>query len=301
MKLHQLRVFAEAVRFGNLSRAAGALHMTQPAVSQQVRGLEEHFNAQLLERTNQGVEPTQAGQIVFAYATRFFDLSESLEEEIQSLRQAAGGELLVGATSTVGGYAVPCSICIFKERYPESRFKLRVSNRATVLEWLKYGHVHVALVEGQEFRGPFYRRTIATDELSLITPVTDDPFDGKERISVSELTAAPFIIREFGSGTLAVIEEALSDLGISVQDLNVILELDNVGSIKAAVEAGRGVSVISTMAIRKELRTGTLRTVEVEGHDFRQKIYIAWQRDRVQKELEKLFVSFLRSPHRGFC
>lgn len=301
MNYQHLVTFAQAVRSGNLSEAAQVLHLTQPAVSQHIKALENHFNAQLLERSNRGVDPTPAGQIVFAYANRVLDLTECLEQEIRAYAASTGGELIVGASSTVGGYAVPCSICIFKERFPEATFKLRVGNRRTVLGWLRSGQVHAALVEGDTFPGPFVRRTVASDELHLIVPAEGDPWGGRESISPRELTLAPFIIREEGSSTREVIERALAPAGIRLEQLNVILELDHVDSIKAAVEAGRGVSVVSSMAVRKELRTGTLRTVAVEGIEFRQRIFLAWQRDRVQNKLEKLFVSFLRSPHRGFC
>ncbi|MEW6031729.1 MAG: LysR family transcriptional regulator [Bacillota bacterium] len=301
MNLQHLRTFTQAVRSGNLSEAARVLHVTQPAVTQQIKALESHFNAQLLERTNRGVEPTQTGQVVFAYANRMMDLVEALEQEVMALRASTGGELVVGASSTVGGYAVPCSICIFKERFPEAKFRLRVGNRQNVLGWLRQGQVQVALIEGESFRGPFVRRTIASDELALIAPASNGPWSERPVITTEELVKAPFIMREAGSGTREVIERALAPAGISVNDLNVILELDHVDSIKAAVETGRGVSVVSTMAIRKELRTGTLRTVEVEGVEFKQRIFLAWHRDKVQTRLEKLFVSFLRSPHRGFC
>lgn len=301
MNLQHLRTFAQVVRSGTLSEASRVLHITQPAISQQIRALEKHFSAQLLERSSRGVEVTQAGQTVFAYANRLLELTEIMEREIMELRSATGGELTVGATSTVGGYAVPCSICIFKERHPEASFRLRVGNFQTVRSWLRDSQVDVALVEGEELSGPFVRRVIASDELVLVCPTEGDFFGGQSRITISQLQAAPFIIREMESGTRAVIQRTLEAAGVRLKDLNIILELDHVDSIKAAVEAGRGVSIISPMAIRKELRTGTLRSVQVEGITFRQRIMLAWQRDRVQTSLEKTFVSFLRSPHRGFC
>jgi len=270
-------------------------------VTQQIKALESHFNATLLERTNRGVEPTAAGQIVFAYANRVVQLTEGLEQKMRALDPSSGGELVVGASSTVGGYAVPCTICLFKERYPEATLKLRVGNRNAVLNWLRRGDVSVALVEGEPFRGPFTRRSIIDDELALIAPADGDPWEGRTEISVPELLKAPFIMREPGSGTREVIERALAPTGVSLNDLNAILELDHVDSVKVAVEAGRGVSVVSMMAIRREIRTGSLRTVRVKGVEFKQKIYLAWQEDRAQTRLERLFVSFVRSPHRGFC
>lgn len=301
MQFQHLRTFTQAVRSGSLSEAAEVLYITQPAVSQHIRALEKHFNTQLLHRTNRGVAPTAAGEIVFAYANRILDLTEKLEQEMQALESSVSGELVVGASSTVGGYAVPCSICIFKERVPEATFKLRVANRRTVLDWLRHGEVHVALVEGEPFEGPFTCLTITTDELSLICSPHDSPWNGRSMISISDLVEAPMIMREPGSATRQTIERALAAAGLSIDDLNVILELNHVDSIKAAVEAGRGVSVVSNMAIRKELRTGTLMTVKVSGIEFRQKVFLAWQRDRLQNRLEKLFVRFLRSPDRGFC
>lgn len=300
MNLNQLRIFATVAETGSLSETAQRLFLTQPAVTQQIKHLEQAFAVQLLERTNRGVTLTDAGEVLNDYARKIVSLCDELESTMESLRASVSGHLTVGATSTIGGYAVPCSICIFKEKFPEAVLKLKVANRQQIINELKEGQIDIALIEGKDLNGPFVTCELAVDQLVIIAP-NREPWAGRTSISIEEFKIQPFIIREAGSGTRQVIEEALASIGIDLSQLNIVVELASVDSIKAAVEAGVGISIMSRLALRKELHTRTLLALELEGLSLEQKIYLAYNRERVQTRLGKAFINFLRSPNRGFC
>ncbi|KYH33431.1 selenium metabolism-associated LysR family transcriptional regulator [Neomoorella mulderi] len=300
MNLNNLRVFATVAETGNLSETAQRLFLTQPAVTQQIKHLEHVFAIQLLERTNRGVTLTDAGEVLKDYARKIVSLYDELESAMEGLRASVGGQLTVGATSTIGGYAVPCSICIFKEKFPEAVLKLKVANRQQIINDLKEGRIDIALIEGKDLKGPFVACELAVDQLVIIAP-NRKPWTDRTSISIEELKKQPFIIREAGSGTRQVIEEALNSIGLDLSHLNIVVELASVDSIKAAVEAGVGISIMSRLALRKELHTRTLLALELEGLSLEQKIYLAYNRERIQTRLGKAFINFLRSPNRGFC
>lgn len=300
MNLNYLRTFTALVETGSLSEAAERLFLSQPAVTQQVKQLENHFAVQLIERTNRGVRVTEAGELLNDYARQIIFLYDELETAMNELRAHVSGQLTVGATSTIGSYAVPCSICLFKEKFPEAKLKLKVGNRRQVIQDLKDGVIDVAVIEGRELKGPFVKHELGEDELVVIA-ANRPPWSGMTSISPEELKCYPFIMREVGSGTRQDIEDALRGAGVNPTELNVAVELANVDSIKAAVEAGVGLSIMSRMALRKELYTKTLVALELQEVVFRQKIYLAYYRERVQTRLAKSFINFMRSPQRGFC
>ncbi|MEW8958948.1 MAG: selenium metabolism-associated LysR family transcriptional regulator [Moorella sp. (in: firmicutes)] len=300
MNLNNLRVFSTVAATGNLSEAAQRLFLTQPAVTQQIKHLEHHFAIQLLERTNRGVTLTEAGEILKKYAAQIVALYDEMESAMENLRTSISGQLTVGATSIIGGYAVPCSICIFKEKFPEAVLKLKVGNRRQIINDLKEGRIDIALIEGLDLKGPFITCELAIEQLVIIAP-NRPPWTERASISIDELKKQPFIMREPGSGTREVFEAALNSIGMDLSHLNVVVELASVDSIKAAVENGVGISVMSRLALRKELHTRTLRALELEGLTLEQKIYLAYNRERIQTRLGKAFINFLRSPNRGFC
>ncbi|MGI9953154.1 selenium metabolism-associated LysR family transcriptional regulator [Moorellaceae bacterium AZ2] len=300
MNLNYLRTFVTIAEAGSLSETAQRLFLTQPAVTQQVKHLENYFAIQLIERTNRGVTLTEAGEVLHDYARKIVALYDQLEGTMENLRASVSGNLTIGATSIIGSYAVPCSICLFKEKFPEARLKLKVGNRKQILHDLKEGHVDIALIEGKDLKGPFVKSELATDELVIIAP-NKDPWQGRTTISVEEFKQQPIVMREADSGTRKDIEETLRSLNIDPSQLNVVVELANVDSIKAAVEAGVGISIMSRLALRKELYTKALLALQLEGVSFTQKIYLAYYKERVQTKLAKAFVNFLRSPNRGFC
>ncbi|AEE92669.1 selenium metabolism-associated LysR family transcriptional regulator [Tepidanaerobacter acetatoxydans] len=300
MNIDFLKAFAAVAKTGSLTQAAEELFITQPALSQQIKQLENYFSIQLLERSNRGTSLTEAGKLLYDYSTKIADLFDELESKMDSLRASVEGSLTIGATSVVGGYAVPCSIFIFKEKYPETNLKLKVGNQAQVINDLKDEIIDVAVIEGDQVSGPFAIEEIATDDMTVIVP-NKKPWNGKKYLLPEDFVKQPLIMREHGSGTRQVVENCLRSAGIDISSLNIVMELSSVDSIKAAVEAGHGISIMSRLALKKELHNKTLKAVDIKGIPLKQKIYLAYKTEKAQSTVARAFIKFLRLPSRGFC
>lgn len=306
LSLEQLEMFCAVVRSGSMSRAAALLHVSQPAISQQIRALEAEFGTQLLVRTHRGVEPTPAGDALVRYARRILVLGRSLRAEIEALREAAAHRLVVGATPVIGGYALPCTIYLFRRRYPDARIDLVIANTTEVLQRLQDGLLHMAVIEGPlpsdvSLQDHWATQVLTEDTLVLVTPAKG-PLAEKERFHVQDLREVPLILREKGSGTRRAIEERFPTGGVAFEDLNVVMELSSLEAIKTSVEAGHGVALLSRWTVRKEVHAGALRIAPLDGVTIRLPWTLIYSRTQSRTPLERQFLRTLRSPtERGFC
>ncbi|MCI2426442.1 LysR family transcriptional regulator [Candidatus Acetothermia bacterium] len=300
MNINLLKSFTTIARTGRLTQAAEKLFLSQPALTQQIKQLENHFALNLLERCNRGVCLTEAGALLNDYARRILALYEEMEAEMDAMRASVNGNLNVGATSVVGGYAVPCSIFIFKEKFPQVNIKLKVGNRSQVISDLQENIIDVAVVEGEKPNGPFSVDEIASDEVVVIAP-SQKSWQGRNFIKIDEFIRQPLIMREPGSGIRQTIEKCLLNAGIDKSKLNIVMEISCVNSIKVAVEAGHGISIMPKFALKKELHQGSLLALKLEGVNLVLRIFLAYKNEKVKTNVAKAFVKFMHLPSRGFC
>lgn len=305
--LDEMRTFCAIVRHGSMSRAAEDLHLSQPAVSQRLRALEQAYRAQLLRRTNRGVELTPAGEVVSRYARRFLSLNDSLEDEMEALRAAEPKQAIIGATSSIGAYALPCTVYLFQQKHPDARIQLVSGNRAEILHRLNDGALDLALIEGPPLRGdegepPGWQTvTVSEEDLVLITPTTG-PWAEIERFQFDDLRHVPLILREQGSGTRAVVEHECAARGLKLSDLNVNVNLNSDEAIKTSVASGHGVALISKWCTKVEARLGSLRIAPMTDVRFISYWTLFCPATAQRTQLVKALIKTLRSPtERGFC
>jgi len=300
----ELDVFCAVAKYGSMSRAAAELHLSQPAVSQRMRALEERYGLQLFRRTHRGVELTPAGQTLARYAQRILQLERSLEAEMAGLRAAEPRQIVIGATSAIGGYALPCTVYLFQQRYPDARIQLQIGKRSDVLQRLEDGLVDLALVEGPALRNPsadWQVSELSVEELVLITPPTG-PLAEREVYCADDLTRVPLILREPGSGTRMAVEEGWTAAGRRVGELNIALELTSVDAIKTSVASGHGVALVSRWCVRAEARMGHLRIAPLTGIAFPSHWTLVVPKGGMKGAMERALLRTLRSPaDRGFC
>lgn len=305
--LEELDTFCTVVRYGSMSRAAVDLHLSQPAISQRLRALEQMYGMQLLRRTNRGVEVTQAGELLSRYAHRLISLQKSLLHDMDALRAAEPKQITIGATSAAGGYALPCTIFLFQQKHPTARIQLIIGNRTATLDRLNDGMLDMALVEGPPLtdgeQGPegWQAAEVTDEELVLITPVTG-PWAAVPAFTLDDLLRAPMIVREPGSGTRQVIEQGIAAQGIAWNQLNIGMELSTDDAIKTSVTAGHGVALVSKWCVRAEARIGTVRLAPLEGIRFISKWTLFFPRSTKRTVLTRALLRTLKSPtERGFC
>jgi DNA-binding transcriptional LysR family regulator len=237
--------------------------MTQPAVTFQVRQLEEYFNTRLFDRTHNRISLTEAGHRVYEYADKIFELYDEMEGAVRELTGDVRGVLMIGASTTIAEYMLPALLGDFKVKYPHVGIRLKVSNTDAIVSMIEDNEIDLGVVEAPVGNKNLVVELCRVDQLvAVVAP--SHPLAGRERVAVTELMQYPYIAREEGSGTREVMHEYLRAAGVPATSLNTIMELGSPEAVKGAVEAGMGVSVLSRTTIHKELRLGTLAAVALE-------------------------------------
>jgi DNA-binding transcriptional LysR family regulator len=286
--LRQLRAFTELARRLSFTAAAKALHLTQPAVSMQIRQLEDAAGLPLVEQLGRRVHLTDAGRELLRYAGGISALLREAEDAMKALQGVGGGELSIAVTSTAK-YFAPRLLAEFRRSHPEARLRLAVSNREAVVRELTENTVDLAIM-GRPPRGleteaaAFARHPIA------IIAAPDHPLVGRKRVPLARLAGETFIIRERGSGTRAAMEHVFAERGFHARET---LEMSSNETIKQAVMAGMGIAFLSMHTIGLELRAGRLALLAVSGLPVMREWYVIHRRGKRLTPAAQAFKSFL--------
>ena len=293
MDTRQLAAFCAVVERKSFSQAAERLGVTQPAVSLQVRGLEKRLGTQLLDRSGRRVEPTEAGLRLYRGAQRILALEDQIVADVTTSSEGdLSGDLVLGASTGPAAIAVPLLLCEFQRENPAVRVFLTVSDTHAVVERVAARELELGIVgAARRHRGvrfePFF-----SDEVILACP-PGHRFAGRT-ISLEELRDESLVLMQEGAGVRQVIEDAVRRQGVRLRDLDVRLELGLQESVRAAVEAGYGVTFISRTAVEAGLEAGTLAEAQVEGMAASREISLASATGRTRSRVADAFVEFAR-------
>lgn len=262
MNLHLLRTFAAVAEHQSFSRAAEAIHVSQPAVSKSVRELEQQLGLALLERQGGRVQLTEAGAALYDHARAIFALERAAEADIRERLQLGRGCLTVGASMTIASFMLPPLIAEYLQRYPSIDVRIISGNTGTIEQQVLDHELDVGLVEGPVEDARLERTLWREDEL-VVVAAADYPLP--RDVTPAELAEHRWMVREEGSGTRAVTMPLLEQAGIKVKNL---MEVGSIGALVESVAAGLGLAMISVEAVRDPLRLGRLRTVDVPSVRF---------------------------------
>lgn len=291
-RLVVFRAVAEQLSF---RRAAEELYLTQPAVSLQVKALEEDLGVQLFDRTGARVALTAAGKRLLSYARRAVALAAEAEQEVTALGGEHAGTLALGASTTIAQYVLPRLVAEFHRKHPRVQVTLISGNTEQIVEALEKQQIALGLIEGPVHSRDVKTEPLLEDELVMIVGAAHE-WAERGTVACAELAAAPLLMRERGSGTRQEVELALAKRGIRRKALNIVMELDSTEAIKSAVEAGLGVGFVSRFALAKDQRVGrSLRVVELEGLRMRRSFQIAVAAAAQPHGLAAEFRGFLRA------
>lgn len=274
MDTRRLIVFRTVAEERNFTRAALRLHLSQSAVSQHVAALERELGGRLLERTRRRVVLSAEGAALLPRIEAILGLMAEAERAVAAARGAVEGELRVASSLTVGTYMLPGPLAALGRRHPQLRLSVEIENTEQVIHSLLGGTADVGYVEGGVDQPGVELRGLLDDELVVIA-AAEHRFAGRSEIELEELAVEPLVVREPGSGTRQVAEEALRAAGLDIEDLHVAAELTGIEAIKSTVEAGLGVAILSRATIAKELELGTLVACTVAGVPIRRRISVA--------------------------
>lgn len=259
----RLQVFHTVARLLSFTKAAEELHMTQPAVTFQIRQLEEHFNTRLFDRTHNRISLTEAGIKVYDYSDRIFALNAEMENAVREITGEISGVLILGASTTIAEYMLPSLLGDFKKKYPDVGIRLKVSNTDGIVSMVENNTIDLGVVEAPVSNKNLVVENCRMDQLVLVVP-PDHELSKNKAFDVQQLQNYPYICREEGSGTREVLRDVLHHQGMEQSELNVVMELGSPEAIKGAVEAGMGISILSRSTVGKELRLGTLVAVTLD-------------------------------------
>ena len=286
--IRQIRVFAAVARNLSFTRAAQELHLTQPAVSQQVSLLEEEVGMPLFEQVGRRIRLAPAGMELLRYATQITELWREAGETLDAMRGLKRGELKLGAVSTAK-YFAPTLLSAFTPAYPEVTIKFTVANREEIVKLLGANELDLVIMgrpprEVDTTAEPFARHPF------VIIAALDHPLARRHRIPLKSLARESFIIREQGSGTRASMEHVFRERGVAFR---ASMEVSSNETIKQAVMAGMGLSFISSHTIALEVATGKLAVLDVVGLPIVRDWYVIHLRERILSPIAAAFRSYL--------
>lgn len=283
----RLQVFYTVARLLSFTKAAETLHMTQPAVTFQVRQLEDHFDTRLFDRTHNRVALTEAGRKAYEYAEEIFSLYAEMENTVKELTGDVSGALTLGASTTIAEYMLPALLRGFTVEFPDINLRLKVSNTEGIVSMVENSMIDLGVVEGPVANKNLLVEVCRVDQLAVVVPPSHE-IANRTSISLEEVMNYPFICREEGSGTREVIMDHMVELGLDRNNLNVSLELGSPESIKGAVEAGMGISIASVATLEKELKLGTLVAVPLDPPMERSFSFVRQRQKFHLRAMEKL-------------
>lgn len=260
MTLEQLRVFVAVAEQQHVTRAAGALHLTQSAVSAAIANLETRHAVRLFNRVGRRIELTEAGRLFLDEARAVLARAEAAERLLADLSALRRGSVTVHASQTIIGYWLPERLFAFHTRHPDVDVGVAAGNTAQVARAVLDGAADLGLVEG-EVDDPLLAQDRLPGDRMVLVVSPGHPWHDRKRLDAEELPSSLWVLREVGSGTRSAFEEALRRLGIAPDRLSVALELPSNEAVLSAVAAGAGATVVSELAAGSALAAGRLRRI----------------------------------------
>ncbi len=289
INLHQLATFQVVAKHCSYVRAAEELHFSQPAVSAQIRQLEESMGVKLFDKIGRKTHLTQAGEELYLYSQKIFSLIDETLETMEALRSPHYGRLSVGADTTVGTYVIPGLLGKFHQMYPEVEITLEVVNRGYLLDAMVNNRVDMVVMGKIPTDVPVFVAPFAPNELVLVAPPTHR-LAGCGRVPFAELARENFLLREEGSGTRSALENAFQEAGMP---LHVSMQVGNNSAIKQGVAAGLGIALISQVALDMELETNRLVILDVEGFPIMRQWRLVHLKDKNLSATARAFKLFM--------
>lgn len=296
MNHDHLRTFLIVADQKSFSKAARILYLSQPTITSHIKALENHLNASLFIRTRQFVELTQAGNILYPYAKNILNTIVKVQNEIEELMGEIHGKLKIASSLTIGESILPSLLYKFKTQYPRVKLETEIINSKNIVEMVKNEELEIGLIEAELNEPTIEMEPFMSDELVLVARKGFFTMEQKH-IGLEDLKSTPIILREKGSGTRTVINQCLEKSGLNPEELSVVLELGSTESVKAAVEAGLGFSILSKHSIRKELSLEIFETYRIENVELNRDFYMAYKKKRQLSLISELFIKLIKNSN----
>jgi DNA-binding transcriptional LysR family regulator len=264
--------------------------MTQPAVTFQVKQLEEQFNTRLFERTHGRIALTPVGRLVMDYAERILALTEEMDARVADISGSIAGPLLLGASTTIAEFILPQILGEFKGAHPEVQARMMVANSETIVNRVADHTIDVGLIESPSYLPSLQNEICCDDELVAIC-APDHVLAKRTSVQAQELVAIPMVRREPGSGTREFTDNYFRENGLPLDDINLLMELGSPEAMKGVVETGIAIAIVSRATIAKELKLGTLVAIPLAPRLMRT-LSVVHPKEKFRSRLLTTFVEF---------
>ncbi len=291
----RLKVFRSVATQLSFTKAANELFISQPAISKHIQEIEKEYGVRLFDRIGNRIQLTRAGQLLLDHTCKIIDAYQSLNFDMKKLTEKSEGELRLGASTTISQYILPEIIVKFRKRYPDIRLTLLSGNSHEIEDALINGRIDLGMVEGSKRHQQFKYTPFMDDELVAIVKA-DNPLAERDEIDTAELRRTPIVLRELGSGTLDVIQDALKTHGINLSDLNIEMNLGTTEGIKHFVEHSDCMGIISIRAIYKEVYANIFKVIDIAGCKIMRKLCFVEKRGEAVG-LSRTFKSFITNSY----
>jgi DNA-binding transcriptional LysR family regulator len=293
--LVRLNIFIHAAQSMSFSKAAKELHITQPTVSHHIKTLEKETGTSLFDRHGATLQLTEAGRLLLPWARKLVKESIELQEMMASVHETIVGQISIACSTTTGKYILPQFAARFHAHHPGVHVKIHACTSSDVVPHLLEEGANLGVVSYDACGGPLECQEFFIDHIVLIAS-HEHPWSSKSKIEPSELLESPFILREPSSGTRKVMLAELGKHDISLDDMNISIEVGNAEAIVKSVEAGFGVSFVSRLSASWALRLGEVVEIPVEGFNLRRRIYMIRKHIQAPNRAVEAFWGFVHDP-----
>ena len=295
MEDFRLKVFYSVARHRSFTKASAELFITQPAVTKHIKMLEDQLGLRLFDRKGNSIVLTRPGEVLYRYAEQIFGLYQEALFELNAFKNQLTGSLRLGASTTIAQYLIPPLLASYHEKSPHVQLSLLSGNSEMVEESLLSKEIDLGIVEGRKHHSGLKYHDFLQDELVAVVHA-NSRLSRLQRITLDEFSAIPLVLRERGSGTLEVIENALQKEGIRLSSLPVIMHLGSSESIKLFLEHANCMAILSTRAIEKEVQSGQLKIVSIQDFSIPRTFSFV----HLQGQAEGLAASFMAFARRYY-
>lgn len=292
------KVFFEVAQQLSFTKASQSLFISQPAISKHIRQLEEEYKTSLFERKGNSIMLTEEGKILYEHIIKSREVERQLELEMNTYRDPSQvkGDLKLGASTTVALYIVPPVLSGFRKKYPDVKISLFNRNSESVIKALMDHEIDLGIVEGRSKMSQVKSQLFLTDEVvpvcSAKSELTKNP-----KLDVQDIVSVPVALRERGSGTLSAVKQALSGKGIKMTQLHIIMRLGGTEALKNFLLADDSLGFLPARAVAKELATGELTRIFIEGLTITRQFYFVQRHGDENRGLNASFIKFSKNHY----
>ncbi|MHB8156936.1 MAG: selenium metabolism-associated LysR family transcriptional regulator [Desulfocucumaceae bacterium] len=298
MNLRHLETFLLVADLQSFTAAARKLYMSQPAVSFQIKSLEEDLGVILFQRGDKRLSLTPAGKLIYPETKKMVARYQKIKLGLDDLKGLKTGHFVAGASTTPGEYLLPLVIGDFRRLYPGITVSLQVAGSAQVFRWVKDGEIDIGVTGTPVSASGIWCEPWIKDDLVLIVP-PDHPWVGREDLAIEEIMAEPFILREPGSGTRRSFEKKISEEGMDPARLILSMELGSTRAVITAVQAGLGVGVVSSLAAGDTLLLGKIKKA-VPPFNMERNLFLVGRSPGGESQVVNEFLGFIRESKAQF-